>query len=398
MRSTLAWRLVAALGLLLGAAPRPAAAAAPFILLDAGPLAAYRTAYRQGSPAEVKQVQAVLREAAAALGRGPYCITAKPQLPPSGDRHDYQSQAPYSWPDPTKPDGRPYVNRDGLRNPEAAAFTDAQHLADLCRDVKTLGVAYYFSADEQYAAHAARLLRAFFLDPATRMNPNLNFGQGIPGLIDGRCYGLIKTRHLVEIPEVLALLSGSRSAGARLQNGVKDWFRAFTGWLTTSKLGLEESRTKNNHSTFYDTQVVDFALFTGDKALARRVLETQTKPRLAVQLAPGGAQPLELARTRPWNYTTMNLLGWVRLARLAQRLDIDLWHYALPDGRGLHPAVAWLRPYLLGQKQLEKPDVVPISNATALLLYDQASQHYPDLEADKVFALNPGFARLPWAL
>ncbi|MBD2723125.1 alginate lyase family protein [Hymenobacter sp. BT189] len=369
-----------------------------FILLDGAQMAAYKAAYQKGSPAETKQVQAAVADAQKALTHGPYTIVNKTQTPPTGNKHDYMSQAPYSWPDPAKPDGKPYINRDGLRNPEAAAFTDEDHMLDMTSDVKKLAVAYYFTGKEEYAAQAARQLRGFFLDPATRMNPNLNFAQAIPGLYTGRCYGMIETRNLVEIPDALALMSASKSIDTKLVSGLQDWFRQFTNWAQTSPLGSAEGRVENNHGTFWDSEVVDFALFTGDDALARKVLETQTKARIATQLQPDGAQPLELARTRPWNYVTMNMLGWVRLARLGERVNIDLWNYALPDGRGLHAGVAWLKPYLLKEKQMERADVAPISNHTALLLYDKAGQHYPDLAADKVFALYPDHVRRPWTL
>ncbi|MBF9219699.1 alginate lyase family protein [Hymenobacter ruricola] len=369
-----------------------------FILLDGAQLAAYKAAYQKGSAAETKQVQAAVADAQKALKHGPYTIVNKPQTPPTADKHDYMSQAPYSWPDPAKPDGKPYINRDGLRNPEAAAFTDEDNMLDMTSDVKKLAVAYYFTGKEEYAAQAAKQLRGFFLDPATRMNPNLNFAQAIPGLYTGRCYGMIETRNIVEIPDALALMADSKSIDTKLVSGLQDWFRQFTNWAMTSPLGSAEGKVENNHGTFWDSEVVDFALFTGDEALARKVLETQTKARIATQLQPDGAQPLELARTRPWNYVTMNMLGWVRLARLGEKVNVDLWNYALPDGRGLHNGVAWLKPYLLKEKQMERADVVPISNQTALLLYDKAGQHYPDLAADKVFALYPNNVRLPWTL
>ncbi|MBJ6110339.1 alginate lyase family protein [Hymenobacter sp. BT523] len=392
------WLVLALLGLPQHLALAQAGRGPAFILLDETQLAAYKAAYLKKQPAETKQVQAVLREADLALRRGPYFITGKSQVPPSGDKHDYMSQAPYSWADTTKPGGKPYIDRDGLRNPEAATFTDGANCVGMISDVKKLGVAYYFSGKEEYAAHAAKLLRVFFLDPATRMNPNLNFAQAIPGVTTGRSYGMIETRNLVEIPDALAMMNGSKSIDDPLVSGLRDWFWQFTTWATTSKLGVAEGKVKNNHGTFYDTQMIDYALFTGDEALARQVIETQTKPRLAMQLAPDGAQPLELARTRPWNYVTMNLVGWVRLAQLAQRLHIDLWNYALPDGRGLHAALLWLKPYLLQQKQMEKGDIVPAGNESALLLYEKAAPHYPDLEADKVFALYPNALRLPWTL
>jgi hypothetical protein len=368
-----------------------------FILLNPTAMAAYKTAYRGGSKPEVAQVQKLIGEANQALKRGPYTIATKSQTPPSGDKHDYISQAPYWWPDPTKPDGKPYIQKDGLHNPEAEAMKDSEHLSKLCGDVQTLALAYYFTADEHYARQATTLLRVFFLDPATRMNPNLNFGQGIPGINTGRNFGIIETRHLVVIPEALALMGGSKSVEASLVAGLKTWFKAYNTWLTTSPIALPEGQAKNNHGTFYDTQVVDFALFTGDETLAKRILEQQTWPRVAVQLAPDGAQPLELARTRPWNYVSMNLQGWERLALLAPHVGLDLWHYTTPDGRGLRPAVEWFQPYLLGQKKMEKADAAPTSNSLALNVYEQARQAYPNLNVPTIFAQHPDFKPVPWA-
>ena len=390
--SFLIWILWAAVG------AAQAAPVQPFLLLDATKMATYKAAYKRGDKQETQQVKTLLGQADQALVHELYTITNKTKLPPSGDKHDFMSQAPYFWPDPNKPDGKPYIQKDGLVNPEAKAMKDDANLAGVCKDVKTLALAYYFSGDNKYAAKATQQLRTFFLDPAARMNPNLNFGQGIPGTTDGRSYGIIQTRHLVEIPEALALLGGSANVDAKLVSGLKTWYGQYTEWLTTSKLGKAEGNNKNNHGTFYDLQVVDFALFTGNKALARRTLETQTLPRITVQFAPDGSQPLELDRTRPWNYTSMNLQGWVQLAVLARHVGVDLWNYNTPDGRGLRKAVVWLQPYLLREKQLERADVTPTSNETALMLFQRAAQEYSSLNATQVLALYPDFQSAPWAI
>ncbi|TGE23481.1 alginate lyase family protein [Hymenobacter metallicola] len=394
----LLWAVLALLKLTILTGAAVAAPMTPFLLLNAQDLASYKAAYRKGSPAEVQQVQRLLAKADQALQRGPYTVTSKQRVPPSGDKHDYISQAPYWWPDPSKPDGKPYMQKDGLVNPETKQLKDDENLAALCHDVQDLGRAYYFSADEKYATHAARLLRVWFLDPATRMNPNLNFGQGIPGTNDGRSFGIIESRHLVYVPDALALLSGSKSVTPALVKDLKSWYTQYTQWLTTSQLGREEGQNKNNHGTFHDVQVVDFALFIGNKELARQTLEKQTLPRLPVQFAADGSQPLELARTRPWNYVSMNLQGWAELAVLAKHVGLDLWTYTSPEGRSLSQAVAWFRPYLLREKQMERKDAVPSGNNAILTIYHRASPEYPTLEADKVFALYPDFVRTPWAI
>ena len=47
-----------------------------------------------------------------------YTVMHKKQVPPSGDKHDYMSIGSYWWPDPSKPNGLPYIRKDGERNPE----------------------------------------------------------------------------------------------------------------------------------------------------------------------------------------------------------------------------------------------------------------------------------------
>jgi hypothetical protein len=375
------------------ATPAPAA----FLLLDPAAMAAYKAAYKAGGKAEIAEVQKVLRDADRALKRSPYTIVTKPQTPPSGDKHDYISQAPYWWPDPVKPDGKPYIQKDGLHNPEAENMKDSEVLSKFCTDVQNLALAYYFSGDERYAKQAAAFMQAFFLTSTTRMNPNLNFGQGIPGINDGRSFGIIESRHFEKIPESLALMIGSPSADAALVKEIKGWFRDYTTWLTTNAVALPEGKAKNNHGTYYDTQVVDFALFIGDNKLAKQTLQQQSWPRITTQLQPDGAQPLELARTRPWNYAVMNLQGLMRLALLAPHAGLDLWHYATPDGRSLRGAVEWFRPYLLGQKKMEKPDAAATSETQILQQYALANRVYPDLPVANVLATRPDFNPVPWA-
>jgi hypothetical protein len=132
----------------------------------------------------------LLAEADEALSAGPYSVTSGGVLPPSGDRHDYMSVGPYWWPDPNKDDGLPYIRRDGRVNPEFYEH-DTVPRGKMCDAVETLALAYYLTDQEKYANHAARLLRVWFLDDETRMNPHLRYGQAIPGRCTGRGFGLL---------------------------------------------------------------------------------------------------------------------------------------------------------------------------------------------------------------
>src|SRR5258707_6020683 len=151
------------------------------------------------------------RDAEKAVPAGPFSVVTKEKTPPSGDRHDYMSQAPYFWPNPKSANGLPYISRDGERNPEINQITDHHSLDQLESSVETLALAYYFKGDEAYAAKAVELLRVFILDPATRMNPNLQYAQGIPGVNTGRGIGLIETRGLTSVVDAIGLLAGSKA-------------------------------------------------------------------------------------------------------------------------------------------------------------------------------------------
>src|SRR5947208_9942125 len=226
------------------------------------------------------------RDAQRALGEGPFSIVNKTVTPPSGDKHDYMTQAPYFWPDPKSPNGLPYIRRDGERNPEINKITDHHSLDQIEATTETLALAYYFKGDEAYATKAVELLRAFFLDPGTRMNPNLEYAQFIPGVNTGRGIGLIETRGLTRVVDAAGLLAGSKALTKDDERGLRDWFGKFLQWMLDSKNGREESAANNNHGTYYDVQIVSFALFVGRKDLAKQILEQAKQKRIATQIEP----------------------------------------------------------------------------------------------------------------
>src|SRR2546422_2386765 len=55
--------------------------------------------------------------------------------------------------------------------------------------------AYYFLGEESYAIHATELLRIWFLSPETRMNPNLEFAQGVRGFNTDRKSTRLNSSH-----------------------------------------------------------------------------------------------------------------------------------------------------------------------------------------------------------
>jgi PelA/Pel-15E family pectate lyase len=299
---------------------------------------------RAGDPALLPALTQLQKSADSVFALGPYTVTHKRRVPPSGDKRDYVSYAPYWWPDSTKPGGLPYIRRDGQFNMELRRESDVLRWYAMTDAVETLTQAYYFTDRAEYASRAAHLLRVWFLNDSTRMNPHLRYGQAILGVTDGRGIGIIDTRDLDRVFDAVHLLEGSATWTADDVRGMRDWARRYLDWLLTSENGKEEAAAANNHGTWYDVQVVALRLFLGDTARARETLEQSRANRIAKQIDAAGRQPLELARTRSLHYSVENLEGMSRLAEMGRVVGVDLWAWN-DGGRGIRKAIDFVAPY-----------------------------------------------------
>ena len=312
-----------------------------------------------------------------------YSVMDKKQVPPSGDKHDYMSTGPYWWPDPTKPDGLPYIKKDGQRNPEYYDITDSQELDKLEDNVLNLALAYYFTKDEKYAQFASKLIKTWFLDEATRQNPNLNFGQGIPGLNTGRGTGIIETRDVYRIIDAAILIQGTKNWTNQDHLALKKWFSEYLNWMIESPIGKDEADSKNNHGTFYSEQILNFALFTDNLEIAKNEINT-FKIRMENQLKPDGSQPFELARTKSWNYVNMNLYGYFLIARLAENTNESLWNHQITEGKNMKNALNWIIPYLKKEKEWEYEQIQKIGFGETIKILKLAAKRYANPEYEKL--------------
>jgi hypothetical protein len=337
-------------------------------------------------------LDAVRTEADKAISEGPFSVMDKQDTPPSGDKHDYMSLAPYWWPNPATKNGLPYIRHDGRINPERYKVPDDANFNRMQNAVHALALGYYLTGNERYAARAVLLLRTWFLDPATRMNPNLNYAQAVLGVNNGRGIGLIDVRGMPRILDGIALLKGSPSLTAADEQGLHAWFTQYLRWLRDSKNGRDESDAKNNHGSWYDQQITGIALFLGDKALARKVAQTAKTKRIALQIEPDGSEPLELARTKSFSYSAFNLDALEQLAEEDRLTGVNLWNYKAKDGASIRAALDYLLPYALDEKKWthEALNGVDPNDLTEPLLL--AAMHYRDadyLEDAKKFEKHP---------
>ncbi|MDR2674298.1 MAG: alginate lyase family protein [Opitutaceae bacterium] len=373
-----------------------APASAPGTLLWNGDaLARHKAAWRaspdDGAPGAPRAaLPALLDEAGAALAQPPLSVvTGKRRPAASGDPHDYFSVSYYSWPNPNTPDGLPYVYRDGEINHDGAH--DRATLGKLLKTLRPLALAWHFTDDPRHAAHAARLLRAWFLDPATRMNPHMRYAQAIPGSNDGRPPGMIDAVVLLEIVDCIQLLKNSPQPTPADHAALKTWFSEFLTWCLESDFGHAEAAKGNNHGTWYYAQTGLYAAFAGREDEIRPLYETRLLPLIRSQIEADGRQPLELRRTRSMHYSAYNLTAWAHIATLARRMGLDYWNPSHPIGERLHaalsylarhsdPAVKWPHPEIQPQPERNQLRALFLrANAAApASLYDSALAVLPD--------------------
>lgn len=328
--------------------------------------------------------------------------------------NDYVSLATYWWPDPNSVDGLPYIAHDGKANPEGTAIPDHTLLHQICKDIQLLGLAYYFTKKDAYATQAIALLRAFFLDPVTRMNPHLKYAQIIMGVNKGygRCIGFVDAELLPELLNGYQLLqeSPALTAAPEVDAGMKEWFRHFWQWLTTNYetvppkgseafyhyLMMKEIKTvKNNIRSAYELQVLSYAQFIGENAWALQEINNVLKDKDSVKgliseqilptagifkfkdssgvekeyPVPAGAMYKELKRTKPATYCQKNLDLLLRLCVLAENAGIDLWNYTSPGGSSIKKAIEAILYFTSNPQEWPRAEYEDLSNPKVFRLF-----------------------------
>ncbi len=274
-----------------------------------------------------------------------------------GSIHDYYSEADYWWPDETKPDGLPFIMKDGQTNP-GNFVAHRQILRRMRNLVASLSCGYKITEREDYAERAVCILREFFLDEKTRMNPNLEYSQAIQGVCKGRSIGIIDTLHLIDVPFAIEAIRRSPFMDTETYCGLQDWFARYLGWMLTSRNGIGEMIHPNNHSICYFVQVAVFASFTDNEQILQ-FCRDQFKKRLIKQLMSDGTFPKELHRTKPYSYCSFVLDNFITLCFVLSTEEENLWKYCSPEGSCCRKALDFMMPYLIDKTSWPySPDVM----------------------------------------
>ncbi|HEY3915906.1 MAG TPA: alginate lyase family protein [Verrucomicrobiae bacterium] len=287
----------------------------------------------------------ILRLASQALDLTPPAITDHHAPNSAGGPHDFYSEADYDWPNPKTTNGLPYTYRDGQSNPNNFEY-HRMAMRNMKDAVAALAAAYTITGDDRYVPKSAQLLKVFFLDDTTKMNPNLNYAQSVRGGATGNAYGVIDTLHLAELPVAIRFLEKSSAFDAGVDQGVKKWFADYIHWMTTAKNGVKELNAANNHSIAYFVQLASFARFTGDTKMVNYCRARFKEVLLPNQMADDGSFPRELKRTKPYGYSIFQADNLSLLCNLLSTPQDDPWKFHLADGRSPRQAVDFIYPYL----------------------------------------------------
>lgn len=317
----------------------------------------------------------LLKDADRALKFKAVSVVDKAEFPPSGNKHDYMSIAPYWWPDPSKTSGIPYMRKDGEVNPEVKNYPDKANMPVLCENVYLLSIAYFLSDDEKYAKHAVSLMRVWFLEPSTSMNPNLNYGQAIKGITEGRAEGIIDARHFIFLLDGVQLLKHSKHFDEKDLTALKGWFKEFLSWLTMSKIGKDEGAADNNHGVWYDALCLSISNFIGDDQLSKFIIQNAID-RLDTQMDDRGLFPHELTRTISLHYTIFILDAFYTIAQLSEEANFDFWSVETKSQKSLKKGYEAVLPYFSGARVWDWPQIKTFPMSKANPIFSKAISKY----------------------
>ena len=369
--------LLVVFGLMIGATN-----ASTLLLLDKDNLDQIKAKIDRQDPFVMPAYQTLISKAEKTLSMDRLSVVDKSLTPPSQDKHDYMSLGPYFWPNPKTKDGYPYIRRDGKVNPNALIDSDSPRLVRLANALETLALAYYYTNNTKYAQRAVEMIQIWFINDSTKMNPHLKYAQGIPGTVPGRALGILDGRHFVRILDSITLIENSNLLSSKDLEVIKQWVKDYQNWLLNGEYAYEESHHPNNHGTFYDYQVVGYALYLEQPKKAKELLTNAQYIRLGSHIGSKGQNFHELERTRPLHYSLFDLEAMIGLALYSDHYDdVNFWTFTI-NQTSLKKAIDYVIKYKNNRDMwLVKNEKVNFMDLTPTLLV--AAQKYQTDEYNK---------------
>ncbi|KIJ27093.1 hypothetical protein M422DRAFT_71747 [Sphaerobolus stellatus SS14] len=323
-------------------------------------------------------------------------VTNKSVIAPSGDKHDYMSWAPYSWPNCTSVGNTtelaqeevwttcPYYTRDGLFNPDGRPINDVGAFQNLSDAMLYNAIVWNFAGTSSslYSQRIGTKLDIFKTRGAPSHSVSTQFNsihsdvlqRGSDGQT-GSHTGVLDLKGFAKIASGILILrkGGSSDWTTDLDNQFKAWCSEYITWLEAASIALQEAVSTNNHGTFYCNQLVALKLIVNDVAGAKSVTQTYFNTLYQNHIDKSGEQTN--AHIQKYAYPSS-----------------DVWNRTTSDGATIKDALDWA----MGISPVELyPSIVAVGSVFGdpkSVCYDFVNKNDALLWQDPYFLWNQPFS------
>ncbi len=265
---------------------------------------------------------ALIDSADLALKEEPFSVTKRLNLPNGADPNDYLSFGSHWWPDPSVTTGLPYVRIEPGVNPDATI--NSTNLSQMGKRIKELSLAWFFSREKQYADKAGELLRSWFLDSLTRMNPNLDHAGAVPGRIQGRGSAVSEGLPLVTMLDGLVIAETSGGLRGSEEKQIREWYQSYFQWLLESPLAIEAGTLTGRHALGRELQLLGIAHFLKNDEFVQIRISTVTLPLIRKMVGEDGRISADLRGNGSFAERVECLEYLFRIWEIGRRTEYDI--------------------------------------------------------------------------
>ena len=230
---------------------------------------------------------------------------------------------------------------------------DAENLRTFSRTVAALAAGALLTREDTYAQRAIPHLKAWLVDPATRLDPIFGTAGSVAGTSAGTPAGVVDLVPLAELARALSFLTDALAPDDLA--AIQAWFTDAQHWLDGNKQAFIARESKDHRASAWLLVSSAIARFTRDDNTLEANRKRFRQHTLRNQISRDGTFPQEVATPNPYRNTLFNfdlLAGACQL--LSSQFDL-LWDYQLIDEVGLRSVAAFLYPVISHPEKWEYP-------------------------------------------
>ncbi len=239
--------------------------------------------------------------------------------------------------------------------------------------VRTLGLAYAFTGESQYAEKALDFIRTWTLDPVTRMRPtppgkSIQISVTMPALFYGA-----------------DLISNYEGWNPTEKAGFQDWTQAIAADVRANGQG------NNNFSNWRTVMLASAGAFLHDESLLTYAAD-EWRRLVPIQIqnsgsAWAGRMSQEYTRDDGLHYSTFAINAMMQTAEIMDNRGVNLYDYVhefetngAPNGTyaSLKLALDYITPYAIAPETWPYSQVTEIAQRHSMAMYELAYSYYQD--------------------